>query len=97
MLLIFAYFLNLAYAKQLTLPAGNLPVSSLLPAGTPVSNSIPCSIVEIAYNSPDAFCGSREKAYQSVGYFLEREDLYDLIRNCIPQEEEMVDLSESNS
>ena len=57
----------------------------------------PQQIVQIAYNSPDAFCGIREKAYQSVGYFLEREDLYDLIRNCIPQEEEMVDLSESNS
>ena len=51
----------------------------------------------IAYDNPDVFCGIREKAYQSVGYFLERESLYDLIRNCIPQEEEMVDLSESNS
>ena len=57
----------------------------------------PQQIVQIAYNSPDAFCGIREKAYQSVGYFLEKEDLYDLIKNCIPQEEEMVDLSESNS
>ena len=60
-------------------------------------NLTPQQIVQIAYNNPDAFCGIREKAYQSVGYFLEREDLYDLIRNCIPQEEEMVDLSESNS
>ena len=60
-------------------------------------NLTPQQIVQIAYDNPDAFCGIREKAYQSVGYFLEREDLYDLIRNCIPQEEEMVDLSESNS
>ena len=60
-------------------------------------NLTPHQIVQIAYNSPDAFCGIREKAYQSVGYFLEREDLYGLISNCIPQEEEMVDLSESNS
>lgn len=60
-------------------------------------NLTPQQIVQIAYDNPDVFCGIREKAYQSVGYFLEREDLYDLIRNCIPQEEEMVDLSESNS
>ena len=60
-------------------------------------NLTPQQIVQIAYDNPDAFCGIREKAYQSVGYFLEREDLYDLIKNCIPQEEEMVDLSESNS
>ena len=60
-------------------------------------NLTPQQIVQIAYDNPDVFCGIREKAYQSVGYFLEREDLYDLIKNCIPQEEEMVDLSESNS
>ena len=60
-------------------------------------NLTPQQIVQIAYDNPDVFCGIREKAYQSVGYFLEREDLYDLIRNCISQEEEMVDLSESNS
>ena len=60
-------------------------------------NLTPWQIVQIAYDNPDVFCGIREKAYQSVGYFLEREDLYGLIRNCIPQEEEMVDLSESNS
>ena len=60
-------------------------------------NLTPQQIVQIAYDNPDVFCGIREKAYQSVGYFLEREDLYGLIRNCIPQEEEMVDLSESNS
>lgn len=60
-------------------------------------NLTPQQIVQIAYDNPDVFCGIREKAYQSVGYFLERESLYNLIRNCIPQEEEMVDLSESNS
>lgn len=60
-------------------------------------NLTPQQIVQIAYDNPDVFCGIREKAYQSVGYFLEREDLYNLIKNCIPQEEEMVDLSESNS